>query len=55
MKYWEMIADKLGAGRLVVGPLQRRHALRLALDSLTRIAKVAPTFIHSDESLSAFL
>jgi hypothetical protein len=31
MQYWEVIADKLSAARLVVGLLQRHHTARLAL------------------------
>jgi hypothetical protein len=32
MIYWEIIADKLSAARLVVGLLQRRYTRWLALD-----------------------
>jgi len=32
MKYWEIVADKLSAARVVMGLLQRRYPRRLALD-----------------------
>jgi hypothetical protein len=32
MKYWEIIADKLSAARLVVGLLQRRYPRWPAVD-----------------------
>jgi hypothetical protein len=44
MKYWELIADKLGANGLVVGLSQGGYATRLALEADARTrATVAGT------------